>query len=116
MITNTRGTGVESRLLDLLEYRVILGAVITTPDGLLVASSAVDIGDAELLAATTAAREERESRDPEYWAATSEFGAIRVVNGEDMRLIVLTDPDIPEEQIRPLMVEHLRDIEEMIRI
>ena len=54
MMTTTRGSGVESRLLDLLEYRVILGAVITTPDGLLVASSAVDLDDAELIAATTA--------------------------------------------------------------
>jgi hypothetical protein len=116
MMTNTRGTGVESRLLDLLEYRVILGAVITTPDGLLVASSAVELDDAELIAATTAAREERESQDPDYWGAASEYGAIRVINGEDMRLIVLTDPDASEAQIRPLMVEHLQDIEDMIRI
>ncbi len=116
MVTNTRRTGVESRLLDLLEYRVILGAVITTPDGLLVASSAVAIPDAELIAATTAAREERDKHDPDYWSATSTHGSIRVINGEDMRLIVLTEPGISEDQIRPVMVDHLNAIEQMIRI
>jgi hypothetical protein len=116
MISSTRGTGVESRLLDLLEYRVVLGAVITTPDGLLVASSAVGLHDAELIAATTAAREERERQDPGYWEAVSSHGALRVVNGEDMRLIILTEPDVSEQQVRPLMTNHLKAIEEMIRI
>jgi hypothetical protein len=116
MISSTRGTGVESRLLDLLEYRVVLGAIITTPDGLLVANSAVDLHDAELIAATTAAREEREQQDPDYWEAASAYGALRVVNGQDMRLIILTEPDVTEHQVRPLMADHLKAIEDMIRI
>lgn len=115
-MSGVRGSGLESRLLDLLEYRVVLGGVVTTPDGLLVASVAVDINDAELIAATTAAREEREGQDPGYWEARSEFGSLRVVNGNDMRLIVLTEPHVREEQIRSLMHEHLLMLEEAIRV
>ncbi|MFW6075308.1 MAG: hypothetical protein ACOC9Y_06920 [Chloroflexota bacterium] len=116
MVSSVRRTGLEGRLLDLLEYRVVLGVVVTTPDGLLVASVAVDIGDAELIAATTAAREERESQDPEYWEASSQFGSLRVVNGNDIRLITLTEPGITEAEVRPLMLEHLSTLEEAIQI
>lgn len=115
-MSGVRGSGLESRLLDLLEYRVVLGGVVTTPDGLLVASAAVGVDDAELIAATTAAREEREGQDPAYWEASSEFGSLRVVNGTDMRLIVLTEPHIREEQVRTLMIDNLRMLEEAIRI
>lgn len=115
-MSSIRGSGLESRLLDLLEYRVVLGGVVTTPDGLLVASVAVDVNDAELIAATTAAREEREGQDPHYWEARSDFGSLRVVNGNDMRLIVLTEPHVGEDQVRSLMTENLRIMEEAIRI
>lgn len=115
-MSGVRGSGLESRLLDLLEYRVVLGGVVTTPDGLLVASVAVDIDDAELIAATTAAREEREGQDPHYWEAGSQYGSLRVVNGNDMRLIVLTEPHVGEHQVRVLMIDHLRMLEETIRI
>jgi hypothetical protein len=109
-----RGNGLHGQLLDLLEYRVVLGAVITTPDGLLVAAAAVADDDAELIAATTAAREEREGHDPDYWDATSEFGSLRVVCGGDVRLIVLTEPNIVEPVMRELMDEHLRGLEAVI--
>jgi hypothetical protein len=105
------GNGLQHRLFDLLEYRVVLGAVVTTPDGLLVAAAAVADEDAELIAATTAAREEREGHDPQYWDATSEHGSLRVISGEDMRLIVLTEPNIVEPVMRELMGEHLTGLE-----
>lgn len=115
-MSSVRRTGLEGRLLDLLEYRVILGVVVTTPDGLLVASVAVDVSDAELIAATIAAREERESQDPDYWEASSQFGSLRVVNGEDIRLITLTEPGVAEPDIRPIMSECLIELEQAIQI
>lgn len=115
-MSSVKRTGLEGRLLDLLEYRVVLGVVVTTPDGLLVASVAVDVGDAEIIAATTAAREERESQDPEYWEASSQFGSLRVVNGQDIRLIALTEPGVTEPDIRPIMSEHLSMLEAAIQI
>jgi len=115
MVRNgSRGNGMHGRLLDLLEYRVVLGAVVTTPDGLLVAAAAVPDDDAELIAATTAAREEREGHNPDYWDASSEHGSLRVVCGGDVRLIVLTEPDIVEPIMRELMDEHLRGLEAAI--
>ena len=116
MSANTRGSGVESRLLDLLEYHSILGAVITTSDGLLVASGATDLADAEQLAATAVAIDRPEGEETHYWDVTSEHGAIRVISGRDLRLIVLTDPGLTESQVRPTLTDHLLDIEHMIRI
>jgi hypothetical protein len=33
-----------------------------------------------------------------------------------MRLIILTEPEVSEQQVRPLMTNHLKAIEDMIRI
>lgn len=111
-----KGTGVQNRLLELLEYRTVLGALVTTPDGLLVATAAISFNDAELIAATAAVREDREDQDSEYWDASSEHGSLRVVNGSDMRLIVLTEPDATEPAIRNLMRDHLRLMEDSISV
>lgn len=116
MSASTRGSGVESRLLDLLEYRDVHGAVVTTADGLLVANAATNVADAEQLAATTVAMTPEDENNPGYWEVESEHGAIRVISGNDLRLIVLTEPNLNAEQIRPTLVDHLLDIEHMIRI
>lgn len=112
----SRGTGVESRLLDLLEYRSVHGAVITTADGLVVANAATSVADAEQLAATTVTMVPESADEPGYWDVASEHGAIRVVSGNDLRLIVLTDNGLDADQVRPTLVDHLLDIEHMIRI
>jgi predicted regulator of Ras-like GTPase activity (Roadblock/LC7/MglB family) len=116
MSAGTRGSGVESRLLDLLEYRVVHGAVITTIDGLLVANAATSVADAEQLAATAVSAGQPDGDQPDYSELVSEYGAIRIISGSDLRLIVITDSDIDVEQIRPTLVENLLDIEHMIRI
>lgn len=114
--TGSRGSGVESRLLDLLEYRVVHGAVITTADGLLVANAATSVADAEQLAATSVSMGPAGDDEPGYWDIESEHGAIRVISGNDLRLIVLTDNGLDVEHVRPTFVDHLLDIEHMIRI
>jgi hypothetical protein len=116
MVSSTRGTSVQSGLLDLLEYRVVLGALITTLDGLLVASAAINVEDAELIAASIAVREETEGQGSPYWEASSEHGALRVVSGADMRLIVLSESNVAAATIQPIMAGHLRDLEETMRI
>jgi predicted regulator of Ras-like GTPase activity (Roadblock/LC7/MglB family) len=116
MSAGTRGSGVESRLLDLLEYRAVHGAVITTIDGLLVANAATNVADAEQLAATAVAMGPTAEDEPGYWDVESEHGAIRIISGNDLRLIVLTAPALEVETIRPTLVDHLLDIEHMIRI
>jgi predicted regulator of Ras-like GTPase activity (Roadblock/LC7/MglB family) len=103
-------------LLDLLEYRSVHGAIITTSDGLLVANAATSVADAEQLAATTVSMGPDENDEPGYWDVESEHGAIRVVSGGELRLIVLTEPQLDVESFRPTLVELLLDIEHMIRI
>lgn len=114
MSTKVRSSGVESRLLDLLEYRAIHGAVITTSDGLLVANSATSVSDAEQLAATLFAMGRSNVDTSRYWDIESEYGSIRFISGKDLRLIVLSEPGLDSEQIRPTLVDHLLDIEHMI--
>ena len=116
MSAGTRGSGVESRLLDLLEYRAVHGAVITTVDGLLVANAATNVADAEQLAATAVSAGQPDSDQPSYSEVVSEHGAIRIMSGNDLRLIVLTDSNLDAEQIRLTLVDNLLDIEHMIRI
>lgn len=115
MSSGMRGSGVESRLLDLLEFRAVFGAVITTADGLLVANCATNLTDAEQLAATAVSVDRPAGDEPYYWDVESEHGAIRVVSGSDLCLIVLTEAGLDERRVRPTLTDHLQDIEHMIR-
>lgn len=102
---------MEHQLLELLEYRRILGALTTSLDGLLVAAVAVDTADAELIAASTASY-----LDQPYHVAASEYGAIHVARGSEMRLIVLAESGTGESELRELMERHLAAIEESLHV
>lgn len=101
---------MEDHLLELLEYRDVLGALITSLDGLLVASAAVDMSDAELIAASTAGYTD------DYRVTASEYGALHVARGADLRLIVLAEPAADEEPLRDLLSRALVVIEESISV
>ena len=92
-----------SQLLQLLEYRVVLGAIVTTLDGLVVAQAGLTADDAEFLAATLAAN---------GWQQPSERGAIFTHSGAEMRLVVVTDHDAPPEAIGELLTDRLATFEE----
>jgi len=102
---------VENHLLELLEYRNVLGVLTTTIDGLLVAAVAVDTTDAEIIAASTAGYE-----NEDYRVTTSEYGSLHVARGNEMRLIVLAETDTDASGLRELMVRQLEAIEESIRV
>ena len=102
---------MENRLLELLEYRNVLGALTTSMDGLLVASVAVDPLDAELIAASTAGNESED-----YRVTASEFGSLHVACGRELRLIVLAEPGTDEAGLRDLMARQLGVIEESISV
>jgi hypothetical protein len=102
---------VENQLLKLLEYRNVLGVLTTSIDGLLVAAVAVDTADAEIIAASTTGYE-----NEDYRVATSEYGSLHVARGTEMRLIVLAEPGTDVSGLRELMVQHLENIEESIRV
>src|SRR5688572_19821822 len=83
-----RGVTMNERLLDMLEYRVVLGVLVTSLDGLVVAHAGLGPEDAEMLAAASAAQ----PNDDPYSSDTTRGGILHVLRGNDMRLIVLTEP------------------------
>lgn len=107
---------MEKHLLELLEYRNVLGALTTSIDGLLVASVAVATDDAEVIAASTANHEDQAGVDNSYWVTTSEHGTLHVARGREMRLIVLSEPDTDQESLRELMTGQLQSIEDAINV
>jgi hypothetical protein len=102
--------------MGLLEYRVILGALLTTPDGLLVASAGVDDADAELIAATTAGNDGELEGPPVYWETSGASGALRVLSGQEIRLILLTELQPTSTPLRSLMFEHLTGLEHTLHV
>lgn len=102
---------MENKLLELLEYRNVLGALTTSLDGLLVASVAVDTADAELIAASTVGYE-----SGDYHVMVSEYGSLHVAQGGDLRLIVLAESGTDNDSLRDLMTRQLGSIEESISV
>lgn len=94
------------RLVQLLEYRVVLGAVATTADGLVVAHAGVPVGDAEVLAAA-ASRGEISAQHPGS-------GSIRVMQGSDLSLIVLLERDTPPDIADAVLAEELTLLEQAL--
>ncbi len=92
------------KLLHLLEYRVVIGAVATTTDGLVVAHAGVPVDDAEILAAAAS----RGALDVDQPTG----GTIRVVQGSDLALIVLLEQDAPEDVVSSVLAEQLALLEE----
>ncbi len=107
---------MENRLLELVEYRSVLGALTTSIDGLLVASVAIQIEDAELIAASTVGDEERGDSDRSYSVTSSEYGVLHVARGQELRLVVLSEPGTDPDSMRDLMTGTLQSIEEAIRV
>lgn len=102
---------MEHQLLQLLEYRNVIGALTTSIDGLLVASVAVQTPDAELIAAATAGHVE----EP-YYVAASGFGELHVVRGSELRLIVLAETGTNAVRLREVMERQLAALEESLRV
>lgn len=98
--------GWNEQLLDLLEYRVVFGALVTTLDGLVVAQAGLSDEDAEFLAASAVAVAPA--------LELSERGAVHARQGAEMRLIVVTERDAPQSELTDLLDERLARIEEAL--
>ncbi len=95
---------MEQVLLELLDYRDVLGAVATTTDGLVIAAVGVDDDDAEVVAAAGSAlgKALADSREDEGDVAVR-AGEIHVVIDRDLMLVTLTEPGAPGDRLRPVM-------------
>lgn len=103
---------MNERLMDMLEYRVVLGVLVTSLDGLVVAHAGLGPEDAEMLAAASAAQPD----DASYSSDTTRGGILHVLRGNDMRLIVLTEPDVPTQVIADLMQQELLALEASLAV
>lgn len=89
----------------------MLGALVTSLDGLLVASAAVATSDAELIAASVAGRSAEA-----YNVTVSDHGSLHVLQGNEIRLIVLAEPEVDQDALREIMVNSMAGIEESVRV
>ncbi|HUG14047.1 MAG TPA: roadblock/LC7 domain-containing protein [Thermomicrobiales bacterium] len=99
-------------LMELLEYRVVLGALVTTMDGLVIAHAGLNPEDTELLAAASSSQ----TGDDLYVSANTRGGTMHVLRGQDMRLVVLTDSALPREPVVAMMSRQLAALEEAIAV
>lgn len=99
-------------LMGMLEYRVVLGALVTTLDGLVVAHAGLSPDDAELLAAASSAQ----PNDQPYSSDDTRGGTLHVLRGHDMRLVVLTDSATPQGPVTALMHQHLAQLEAALAV
>ncbi|HET9014485.1 MAG TPA: roadblock/LC7 domain-containing protein [Thermomicrobiaceae bacterium] len=102
---------MEDALLGLLEYREVLGAVVTTTDGLVIATAGVDGDDAEVAAAAGSAlakvlahSQEREGQ------LAMRSGEIHLVMSDDLMLVTLTERDVPADRLRAVMQGALEQV------
>jgi predicted regulator of Ras-like GTPase activity (Roadblock/LC7/MglB family) len=112
MTETAPGGGMQRILLDMLEYRVVLGAVVTTLDGLLVAHAGMDPNDAEIVSAASSAQ----AHDEPYAMTETRGGMLHMLQGHDMRLIVLTDASAPQAAVTALMESELARLEEALAV
>jgi predicted regulator of Ras-like GTPase activity (Roadblock/LC7/MglB family) len=103
------GQALDRQLLELLEYRVVLGALVTTLDGLVVGHAGLNLDDAELLAATGS-----QAADADYATDVTRGGVMHALRGRDMRLIILTDTETTRPAVESLMADSLAGLEESI--
>ncbi len=103
----TSGLGISGQLMSILEYRVVLGALITTLDGLVVAHVGVSPDDAEVLAAASSLQPDEQP----YSNATTRGGVLHVLRSSDMRLLVLTESNVSPEAVENLMMSRMAALE-----
>lgn len=112
MSNATASGGIQQILMDLLEYRVVLGSLVTTLDGLVIAHSGLNPDDTELLAAVSSAQT---GVDP-YAVVETGGGTLHVLRGQDMRLVVLTDTSAPQGAVAAVMRQQLEALEDAIAV
>ncbi len=107
MADESFGGGMRDQLMQMLEYRVVLGALVTTMDGLVITHAGLSPEDAEMLAAASSSQPD----DNQYSSDKTGGGTLHVLRGNDVRLIVLTDSEAPRAAVTGLMSQHLGDLE-----
>ncbi|HEX5166542.1 MAG TPA: roadblock/LC7 domain-containing protein [Thermomicrobiales bacterium] len=112
MVDESPAGGLRDQLMQMLEYRVVLGAVVTTMDGLVITYAGLGPDDAEMLAAASSSQPD----DNQYSSDKTGGGTLHVLRGNDVRLILLTDSDAPQPAVTDLMSQHLGNLEDSLAV
>ncbi|HUY99097.1 MAG TPA: roadblock/LC7 domain-containing protein [Thermomicrobiaceae bacterium] len=95
---------MEGVLIELLDYRDVLGAVATTTDGLVIAAVGIGDEDAEVVAAAGSTLGKVLARTQEQEGDVAvRSGEIHVVIDRDLMLVTLTEPGAAADRLRPMM-------------
>jgi len=103
---------MRDQLMQMLEYRVVLGALVTTMDGLVITHAGLRPDDAEVLAAASSSQPD----DKRYSSNQTRGGTLHILRGNDMRLILLTDSEAPRSAVTGLMSQRLADLEALLAV
>jgi predicted regulator of Ras-like GTPase activity (Roadblock/LC7/MglB family) len=108
---------MDEQLLGVLNYEGVLGVVVTTLDGLVIAASGVDHADAEVVGAAGSSLVRLPATDDESDVRSIEAagGMLHVLPGNDLTLILLTESSIPSEAVRHPMEETLKRVSEVMQ-
>jgi predicted regulator of Ras-like GTPase activity (Roadblock/LC7/MglB family) len=99
---------MDDQLISLLEYRGVLTALATTPDGLVIAAAGLGSDDAEVVGAAGATLFSSENNgDSTHGVIELDQGSMHVLRSEELSLVLLTEPDVPHEALVELMEESL---------
>lgn len=103
---------MQKLLMELLEYRVVLGALVTTIDGLVIANAGLNPQDTDMLAAASSSQ----TGDDVYASVETHGGTLHVLRGRDMRLVVLTETATPQGPVVAVMNQRLAELEDAIAV
>ena len=96
---------MEQELLALLNYQDVLGAVASTPDGLVVASAGFDMADAETVAAAGSALASGAGAEDAALAMDLEGGSLFLTRGDELMLVVLAEASVAQDALANVMTE-----------
>ncbi len=106
---------MNSELLELLNYKGVIGALASTPDGLVISAVGLGKDDAEIVgAASSTLWANIERRGESHGSAPVADGEIHLVIGDELALIALTEADVPHDQLSEVMSEQLERVTSVI--
>lgn len=107
---------MDEELYGLLEYREVLGVVSITADGLVVASAGVESDDADVIgAAGSTALISIQQQGLSGGSVSLDGGDLHVMEGDEMVLVVLTESDVPVENLEVPMKDALDRLDASLR-
>lgn len=102
---------MDDELIGLLEYDGVLGAVATSPDGLVVGAAGLTGDDAEILgAAGSLLFGPANGSGADMLNVGS--GAVHVVRDDEVYLVVLAESSVPHDAVETVMIEALGSLAE----